>query len=64
MSTPDDTSPAEMVVEHRCPVCDERATLHCAGCGRVFCADHVVRGFALGYAFVCAECAAQDDAAE
>ncbi len=60
MSASDGTPSAEMVAEHRCPICGERATLHCAGCGRVFCADHVTRGFALGYAFVCGECAAQN----
>ena len=54
----DETPCAEMVTEHRCPVCGERATLHCAGCGRVFCAEHVQRGFALGYTFLCAACAA------
>lgn len=51
-----------MVAEHRCPVCGERATLHCAGCERVFCAEHVRRGFALGYTFVCVECAATMEA--
>lgn len=51
---------AEMVAEHHCPVCGERATLHCAGCGRVFCAEHVQRGFALGYTFLCATCAGGD----
>lgn len=63
MSTPDETPPAEMAAAHRCPVCGERATLHCAGCGRVFCADHVARGFSLGYAFVCVECMAAMDQA-
>lgn len=48
----------EMVAEHLCPFCGERATLHCALCERVVCAEHVTRGFALGYAFICVECAA------
>ncbi len=61
MNTPDNTpaSPhAEMVAEHLCPVCGERATLHCASCGEVYCAEHVARGFSLGYAFVCVDCVA------
>lgn len=48
---------AEMVTEHTCPICGQRATLHCASCGGVYCAEHVVRGFALGYAFICLDCA-------
>ena len=58
MDTPNNTPHAEMVAEHLCPVCGERATLHCASCGQVYCAEHVARGFALGYAFVCVECVA------
>jgi predicted RNA-binding Zn-ribbon protein involved in translation (DUF1610 family) len=56
MNTSDNTPPAEMVAEYLCPVCGERATLHCASCGQVYCAEHVARGFAMGYAFVCVDC--------
>jgi hypothetical protein len=60
MDQRDEKVSAEMVAEHHCPVCGERATLHCAGCGRVFCAEHIQRGFALGYTFLCATCAGSD----
>lgn len=60
MDTPKDAPPAEMLAQHHCPVCGERATLHCAACDRVFCAEHVARGFSLGYAFICLECAAAE----
>ncbi len=58
MNTSDNTPHAEMVAEYLCPVCGERATLHCASCGRVYCAEHVARGFSMGYAFVCVDCVA------
>lgn len=53
--------PAEMVAQHLCPLCGERATLRCATCERFFCAEHVSRGFELGYAFVCVECMATQE---
>lgn len=65
MTTPEPIRPAEMVTEHLCPFCGERATLHCAVCERVVCAEHVSRDFSLGYAFVCIDCiAAMIEAAE
>ncbi len=66
---PERVERVEMVAEHLCPFCGERATLHCASCGRVVCAEHVARGFSLGYAFICLDCvammaeAAEDDGA-
>jgi hypothetical protein len=42
-----------------CPVCSEPARLHCAGCDRVFCTDHLQRRFAMGYFYLCAECIAK-----
>jgi hypothetical protein len=47
-----------------CAVCGEPARLHCAGCDRVFCVDHVERRFAMGYFYFCAACLAQQEAAE
>ncbi len=58
MSDSDRIPAAEMVAQHLCPVCGERATLHCAGCGEVYCAEHMSRGFSMGYAFVCVDCVA------
>jgi hypothetical protein len=42
-----------------CAACGEPGRLHCAGCGRTFCVDHVERHFAMGYFYFCAECLAQ-----
>ena len=36
------------------------APRYTAPAGRVFCAEHVQRGFALGYSFVCAGCATNE----
>ncbi len=63
MNTPDhssdDTSAAAMAAdENLCPFCGDRATLHCAICDRVVCAEHVARGFSMGYAFICLDCVA------
>ncbi len=42
-----------------CAVCGEPGRLHCAGCDRTFCVDHVERHFAMGYFYFCAECLAK-----
>ena len=59
----DEPPRVEMVAQHLCPICGERATLRCANCERYVCADHVARGFALGYVFVCVDCIAEAQAA-
>ncbi len=41
-----------------CATCAEPARLHCAGCNRTFCVDHLQRRFAMGYFYFCAECLA------
>jgi hypothetical protein len=45
-----------------CAACGEPGRLHCAGCGRTFCADHVERHFAMGYFYFCAKCLAAREA--
>jgi hypothetical protein len=45
-----------------CAVCGEPARLHCAGCDRVFCVEHIERKFAMGYFYFCAECLARQAA--
>jgi hypothetical protein len=49
---------AMMQAEQTCAVCGEFGRLHCAGCDRTFCAEHVERHFAMGYFYLCAECTA------
>ena len=44
-----------------CAVCGEPARLHCAGCDRVFCVEHLERRFAMGYAYFCATCLAKQE---
>jgi hypothetical protein len=48
-----------MQEEHVCAACGEFGRLHCAGCDRTFCVEHVERRFAMGYFYLCASCAAQ-----
>ena len=45
-----------------CAACGEPGRLHCAGCDRTFCVDHVERRFAMGYFYFCAECLAAREA--
>jgi hypothetical protein len=42
-----------------CATCGAPGRLHCAGCARTFCVDHVERHFAMGYFYLCATCAAE-----
>jgi hypothetical protein len=45
-----------------CAVCGEFGRLHCAGCDRTFCVEHVERHFSMGYFYLCAECTARQAA--
>jgi hypothetical protein len=47
-----------------CPMCGEWGRLRCADCGRAFCVEHVERHFAMGYFYLCADCAAKRAAEE
>lgn len=48
--------------EQTCAACGEYGRLHCAGCDRTFCVEHLERHFAMGYFYLCAECAARQAA--